>query len=462
MPGMQFHRRTLPNGIRIITVPMLSIESVTVLVMVGAGSRYENKANSGISHFLEHMAFKGTTKRPTALSISTLIDGIGGECNAFTGKEVTGYYIKSAAAHVELSVDVLSDMLQNSLFDQAEINKEKGVILEEINLYEDTPARKIGDVFERLLYGDVPMGWDISGEKDVIKKTTRVDFVRYLDSLYSADRITVVISGGVEVKKAEELVIKYFGKMKKFKTDPYAPVIPSDPSLSLRAHSINSVRGNLPNLEDPHVGRSLLPPQDDKRDARVLIKHKKTEQVHIALGVKTVAINNPDRYPLSVLSAILGGGMSSRLFHEVREKRGLGYYVRSHSEEYQDTGYFCSTAGVDPKRIDEAITVILEQYQQVAGGTLHVADSELKKAKEYMKGHFILDMEDSRSVAGFYATQELLEDHIDNMEDILVKIDKVTKDDVLRVAQTYLTKPMQLAIIGDFEDKDHFQKLLEA
>src|SRR6185437_7822712 len=195
---MTFNRKVLANGLRVIAIPMSSMESATVLVMAGAGSRYENSKNSGISHFLEHMAFKGTQKRPTAMDISSLIDGMGGEFNAFTGKETTGYYIKSAKDKIETTVDVLSDMLLNSKFDSEEIEKEKGVIIEEINLYEDMPARKIGDIYEQLLYGDTPMGWDIGGDKAIIRSITRADFLTYLADLYSASNLTVVIAGGID------------------------------------------------------------------------------------------------------------------------------------------------------------------------------------------------------------------------------------------------------------------------
>lgn len=423
---MQYHKKVLQNGLRILTVPMPSFESATVLVMVSAGSRYETKDNSGISHFLEHMAFKGTSKRPSALSISTLIDGIGGEFNAFTGKETTGYYIKSSANHIELSLDVLSDMLQQSLFDPSEIDKERGVILEEINLYEDTPARKIGDVYERLLYGDTPMGWDIAGDKAVIRKIQRDDFLAYMGSLYSASNLSVVVAGGIDSQKTNTLVEKYFGQMNVFAKKHHESIV------------------------------------ETQTEPNVFVKHKKTEQVHIALGVRTVPINHKDRYALSILASILGGGMSSRLFHEVREKRGLGYYVRTSSEHYQDCGSLVSTAGIDPKRVDDAILVILDEYHKIARGKSHVADEELKKAKEYLKGHLILDMEDSRSVAGFYASQELLEDTIDNLDDVLLQIDKITKDNIMQVAKRYLRpQSLNLAVIGDFEDGEKFRKLLE-
>ncbi|MBP9719164.1 MAG: insulinase family protein [Candidatus Levybacteria bacterium] len=420
---MIYKRTILENGLRVLTIPMRSFESATALVLVGAGSRYEDKTNSGISHFLEHMAFKGTKTRPTTLSIANLVDGIGGEFNAYTGKESTGYYIKSAANNIELSIDILADMLQNSLLDQKEIDKEKGVILEEINLYEDTPSRKIGEVYEELLYGDTPLGWDIAGNKKVIKGVKRKDFVDYMKSLYSADNITVVIAGGVEEKTATELVQKYFGKMPKFDTIKYSPVLES------------------------------------RSKPAVLIRQKKTEQVHIALGVRTVADEHKDHYPLEVLAAIVGGGMSSRLFTEVREKRGLAYYVRSYSEHYTDCGSFVTLAGVDAKRADEAVKVIVEQYREIANGS-QIEATELKKAKEFLKGHFVLELEDSRSVAGWYASQELFNKKMYNPDDILAKIDAVTAEEVKAVAQEYLVRPLNLAIIGDFKDKKPFEKIL--
>lgn len=423
---MKFNRTVFSNGLRVLTIPMPSFESATVMVMVGAGSRYETRFNNGISHFLEHMAFKGTKKRPTAMAISSLIDGIGGEFNAFTGKETTGYYIKSAADKIEISLDVLSDMLMHSKFDSAEIEKEKGVILEEINLYEDTPVRKIGDIYERLLYGDTPMGWDIAGEKDVIKKVQRSDFLSYISKLYSAGNITVVIAGGIDVPKIEELINKYFGKMSKFDTLRYKKVVKKQ--------------------EKPEL----------------LIKQKKTEQVHVALGVRTVPLEHADRYPLEVLAAILGGGMSSRLFHEVREKRGLAYYVRSSADHYQDCGSLVSLAGVDPKRVKEAIVVILDQYHRISNFQFPISNKELKKAKEYLKGHLVLELEDSRSVAGFYATQELLEKKIDNPDGAIKKIDSVTAEQIENAARKYfVNKGLNLAVIGNFPSGQEFEKLLK-
>lgn len=423
---MQFHKKVLANGLRILTIPMPSLESATVLVMAGAGSRYETRKNSGISHFLEHMAFKGTEKRPTAMDISSLIDGMGGEFNAFTGKETTGYYIKSAKDHVATSLDVLSDMLMHSKLDPTEIDKEKGVIIEEINLYEDMPARKIGDIYEQLLYSDTPMGWDIAGDKAIIRSIQRTDFLSYLGELYSASNLTVVVAGGIDSEESFAQVERYFGEMKRFGTKSFEPI------------------------------------HEQQVKPAILIKQKQTEQIHIALGVRTIPITSPKRYPLSVLSAILGGGMSSRLFHEVREKRGLGYYVRSSSDEYADAGTLVSTAGIDPKRVVEAVEVMVTEYSKVSHGSMNLTDEELKKAKEFLKGHLVLDLEDSRSVSGFYAHQELLEEKIENPDEVIAEIEKVTKEDVEAVGKEFFKEEtLNLALIGNFEDGQKLEALLK-
>ena len=423
---MQFKRRILPNGVRVLVIPMPSFESATVLVMSGAGSRYETSKNSGISHFLEHMAFKGTEKRPDAMSISSLVDGIGGEFNAFTGRETTGFYVKAAASQAELCLDLLSDMLQHSKFDPIEINKEKGVIMEEINLYEDMPHRKIGDIYEELLYGDTPMGWDIAGSKDVIRSITREDFVEYMKSLYSADNITLVIAGGVDPEAMFALAQKYLGNMPKFST--------------IKAIKV----------------------EDGQNSPAFKLVTKTTEQVHFAMGFRTVPLDDMDQNALEVLSAVLGGGMSSRLFLEIREKRGLAYYVRSSHDQYVDCGTFVSTAGVDPKRADEAIKVMIEQYKYVTSEKGKVTEEELKKAKEFIKGHLVLELEDSRSVSGFYAHQELLDKKVENPDESIAEIEAVTLEQVNFVAKKYFTKnTLNLAVIGNFTDRQPFEKLLE-
>ncbi|MBI4084645.1 MAG: insulinase family protein, partial [Candidatus Levybacteria bacterium] len=306
-----------------------------------------------------------------------------------------------------------------------EINKEKGVILEEKNLYEDTPMRNIGDIYEQLLYGDTPMGWDVIGTKEVIQGMTREQFLAYMQSLYSSHNMTVVIAGGIDEEKGRDLVDEYFNPMKKFA------------------------------IKNPE------PVKEDQKKPAVKIKEKKTEQIHIALGVRTVAIDSDDRHPLSVLAAILGGGMSSRLFDEVREKRGLAYYVRSSSDHYKDAGTFVSMAGIDPKRITEAVKVIVSEYAKATGGNLKITDQELKKAKEYLKGHLVLELEDSRAVAGFFAHQELLEKEILTPAQVIAKIEAVSKDDINRVGKAYFQSAgLNLALIGNFADRQRLEDLL--
>ncbi|OGH48245.1 MAG: hypothetical protein A3A51_04480 [Candidatus Levybacteria bacterium RIFCSPLOWO2_01_FULL_39_10] len=423
---MKFKKKVLPNGLTILTVPTPSFESATAMVMVGAGSRFETRKNNGISHFLEHMAFKGTKSRPTFMEIAGLIDGIGGEFNAFTSKEYTGYYIKAGKNNIEICLNLLSDMLKNSLLDEKEIEKEKGVIIEEINLYEDTPMRNIGDIFERLLYGDTPMGWDTAGEKDVIRSLKRADFVNYMDNLYSPSNMTVVFAGGIDEDSSVSLADKYFSDMKKYKVITAKPV------------------------------------KEDQKKPEVRLKTKKTEQTHIALGVRTVPIGHKDKYTLSVLASILGGGMSSRLFSEVREKRGLAYYVRASSDQYTDAGSLVVTAGIDPKRIEEAITVIVSELSDLRDGRKKISKTELKKAKEYLKGHLVLELEDSRSVAIYYATQLILEKEIKNPDEVLKEVDKVSEVEIMTAAKKYLVGVgLNLALIGDFKDKGKFERHLK-
>jgi len=399
---------------------------VTTLVMVGAGSRYENKKINGLSHFLEHMFFKGTTKRPTALDISSVVDGIGGEFNAFTSKEYTGYYVKAASKHMDLSLDVLSDMILHSKFDSAEIEKEKGVIMEEINLYEDTPMRRIGDVFEELLYGDQPLGWAVLGTKDVIKSITRDHFVQYISDLYKGGNVIVGVAGGIaDEKLAIDNVERYFGE-----------------------------------LADEKVPAPLAV-DNEQCQSKVLVKYKKTDQAHLSIGVRAFPVDSPERYAMSVLSTILGGNMSSRLFIQVRERRGLAYYVRSGADHYRDAGYFVTQAGLDIKRIEEAVSVIVDEYWKLTNKG-ELSDAELTKAKEYIKGKMVLELEDSQSVAGLYVSQALLEKEIKTADVIMEKIDKVTKEDVARVAMEVFKKyKLNLAIIGPFDTGKKFEELLK-
>ena len=429
---MIYQKHTLPNGLRLITIPMPSVQSVTVLVLVGAGSRFEEKGINGLSHFLEHMAFKGTKKRPTALEISSIIDGIGGESNAFTSKDHTGYYIKAAVKHLPLLLDLLSDILLHSQLDEKEIDKEKGVIIEEYNMYEDLPMRKVGDLYENLLYGDTRLGRDIIGRKEVISSVKRKHFVDYMDRLYSPANAVVVIAGGIDKNSNDKIQItnqiqnsieKYFGEWGKRKVE--------------KAETVD----------------------DSQKTPGLLVQYKDTQQAHLCLGVRAYQLTHPKRYALGVLTSVLGGGMSSRLFIEVREKRGLAYYVHSATEKYTDVGNFVTQAGVDVGRIDEAIKVIITEYQKMADK--RVSEEELNKAKEYLKGRLTLELEDSHNVASLFGTAELLEKEIRTPSEIMEKIDKVTSGEVQAVAKNIFGQNrLNLAIIGPYKDEDRFKNLL--
>ncbi len=417
-------KTTLDSGLRIVTESLPGTQSVTALVLTKAGSRYEHKSINGISHFLEHMFFKGAEKYKGAKEVSEAIDSVGGEFNAFTSKEYAGYYVKLAAHHKELALDVISDMLLHARFDQEEIEKERGVILEEINMYQDTPMYQVAWDFERALFGDQPIGWDEGGIKDVIRALQRSDFVEYKESLYTTGNMVVCLAGAVDHEEVVELVKRYFPMEKKEPTRTMPPAVAG----------LDTVK-------------------------RVSLGSKKTEQAHLVLGVKGLPEQHPDHYVLRVLSSILGGNMSSRMFMAVREAKGLAYYISCGTEDYLDTGTFYTRAGVDVNRIDDAIKEILVEYQKIADAP--VDEQELKKGKEFLKGKLTLSLEDSEHVAQMHARNELLYDQLRSYDDIAAAVDKVTAGDVERVAKMLL-KPeaMHLAVIGPYDDVARFEKLL--
>ncbi len=417
-----FEKTQLGNGIRVVTAPMPQVGSVSCFVMLAAGSRYETPESKGIAHFAEHMFFKGTERRPTARSISAEIDAIGGEFNAFTGKELTGYYVRCATETRDVALDVLADMLLHSRFDPDEIEKERGVILEEMNVYLDTPQRYVGQVYDRLLYADQPLGWDILGTKETIEGATRETFTTYLDTWYRPERMVIGVAGRLGDALMERL------------------------------------EGLLGGIEPRETGTPIpveLPPDG----SRVLIHTKSSEQAHLILGVRGYPIGHPNRYALQLLAVVLGSGMSSRLFTEVREKRGLGYYIHAGATSYTDAGTFYASAGVDVSRIDEAITTILGELRKIAAEP--VPADELEKARGYSKGRFVLRLESPQGAIQYGLRREVLENEIEEPDDMLARLDEVTVEDVQRVAQDLFEgRRLYLAIVGPFDDPAHFEQLL--
>ncbi len=419
-----YTKTTLKNGLRIITVPQKSTKAVTALVLVGTGSKYETKKINGISHFLEHMYFKGTKKRPSTIAIAETLDKIGGIYNAFTGEEYTGYYAKVAASHAELALDWVSDIYLNSLLPEEEIKKERGVIVEEINMYYDHPMFYLGILWNQLLYGDQPAGWPLFGTKENVIGMTQQDLLNYMKNQYVASNTIVCLSGRIREKEIISKVKKYFSKI-----------------------STKKAKGKSPVIEKQNKPQILLQPRE-------------TDQTHLVLGARAYNLFHPQRFTQEILEVILGGMMSSRLFIEVREKLGIAYYIKTNVNSDPDTGYLATQAGVDNKNVEKAISIILREYKKIS--QKKVPAKEFKKAKDYIKGKTALELESSDAQATFYAGQELLENKILTPEEIFKKIDKISINDILKVAKDiFQPNKLNLVLIGPFKDKSKFQKLFK-
>jgi predicted Zn-dependent peptidase len=420
-----FERHTLDNGLRVLLAPMPQATSVTCMIMLAAGSRYETAETNGIAHFSEHMFFKGTERRPTARDIGTEVDGIGGEFNAFTGKEYTGYYVKCAAEFRDTALDVLVDMLRNSKFAEDEIEREKGVIVEEMNMYYDTPRDFIGGVYEELLYGDQPLGWDIIGRKETVRGATRETFLDYTGRWYRPDRMVVGLGGAVGADAVEK---------------------------------IGQLLGDLPG-EPTGAPAPLVVPNGN--GSQIKIHRKDSDQAHLCLGVPSYPLDHPDRYPLQMLATVLGTGMSSRLFTEVRERRGLAYYVFGINHSYTDAGSLYAQAGVDITRADEAVQTVATELRKIAEEP--VGQAELDKSRNLAKGRFLLQLENPQGMIIFGLRREVLEGEATDPQEVLDGLDAVTSEDVQRVAQDVIgANGLNLALIGPFDDAAKFEALLSS
>ncbi|MDP3794888.1 MAG: pitrilysin family protein [bacterium] len=418
-----YHKTQLSNGLRVITIPMDSTRTFTAVVLVKTGSKYEEKRLNGISHFLEHMFFKGTKRRPTARQISEEIEGVGGEFNAFTAKENTAYYVKVPDMHQMRALDILSDMMCDPLHEHDEVERERNVVIEEMNMYFDTPMRYVGDLFEELTYGDQPAGWPIIGTKESLHNIKRPEILSYFGQHYQAQDSALVIAGRFDEAEILKTAEQLFGK--------------------------------LPTGEKNSKPKTA----EAQEEPRALVYEKKTDQTHLILGFRAFHMFHPDRYALSVLATILGGGMSSRMFTAVRERRGLAYYVRSDVDFYTDSGYSATAAGVENGKVEEAIRAILDEYRAIRSEP--VPETEIKKAKEFLKGRTLMDLEESNEVAFWYGQQEILKEEIIRPEDVFKKVDAVTAQDLQRVArEVFKPDGLNLALIGPFSDKERFKNLI--
>lgn len=423
---MKYELHTLPNGLVVLFIDVGAFPTITTQLLVSAGSRYERKDNNGIAHFFEHIPFKGTKKYPTAFDISSAVEGRGGLFNAFTSKDHTAYWIKALAEHFETSVDILSDMILNPLLDPEEIEREKGVIVEEINMYEDTPARRVNEVLENRMYPDNPLGYDILGTKETVTSFTKKTFTEYMDTFYYPNNAVFVVAGGLDQVKSQKSEVRRYLEIIEEKFSSWKP-------------------GKKP---------AFQPVVENQSQPDVHIHYKKTEQAHFALGFRAFSFNDPRREALSLLATILGGGSSSRLFIEVRERRGLCYYIGAGRDFYNDTGSFVIQAGItnQAEKVKEAIAVTLKECKKIAEGDLK--EDELTRAKEMLKGRILLSFEDSANVANFFAYNKLIERKLKDPVELLKKVDAVTGADIGDLAKAiFVPEHLNFATIGPFEDK---------
>ena len=419
-----FKKIVLKNGLRIISIPKKTALAATVLILVRTGSKYEKKDTNGISHFLEHMLFKGTKNHPSPLSVAETLDMVGGVFNAFTSEEYTGYYAKVESSHFELALDWVSDIFLNSILPKKEMEKERGVIVQEINMLSDHPLSYVQILWPELLYGDQPAGWNIAGTKKNVMEMSQKELVDYWRKQYVASNTVVCMAGGIKQKQSLELAKKYFTKMQTSSPIEKAKVV------------------------------------EIQNNPQILVHFKETDQTHLCLGVRSYNSFHPDKYVIEILGTILGGMMSSRMFIEVREKLGLCYYIRTSVDDNSDTGFLVTQAGVDNENVEKAILTILKEYKKVS--SKKISALELKKAKDNIKGKMALQLESSDALASYYGGQELMEKKILTPDEIFKKIDKVSANDVLRVSKDiFKSKKLNLAVIGPFKEKDSFKKILK-
>ncbi len=419
-----YYKDTLDSGLRVLTIPMPSTRSVTVMVMAGAGSRYEQRRINGLSHFIEHMFFKGGEKYPDTMAVSSAIDSVGGAFNAFTSEEKVAYFVKLSSSKKEIAYDVLSDMLLKSKFDSEEIERERGVIIEEIRMYNDDPMSRVQMDFKTHFFGDQPLGWDIAGPEEVIQSVVRDDFMEFRSSHYIPENCTLVAAGGLTHEENMELAKTNFAFEKgngKIEAAPYQPL----------------------------------------EGARSLLSKREIEQAHFIIGFPIPGDGHDDQPALKVMTNIFGGTMSSRLFHQVRERRGLAYYIRASRHAFSDTGCLQITSGVNVDKLEDAIGCVMEEVNKIS--TNGITEEELQRGKENLKGRIDLSLEDSMNVASMYAMQETLFKKVKTPEELVKEIDAVTLDHVADVANRYLDKSkVRMAALGPYDALEPFDRRLDS
>jgi predicted Zn-dependent peptidase len=415
----QFEVRPLDGGARLVTAPMSDRASISLVLMFGVGSRYEDDRLGGASHFIEHLFFKGTRRRPTSKEIAEAIEGVGGVINASTDKEVTTYWTRVPAEHLELAVDVLFDIVTDSTLAADDIDRERMVILEELKMYQDLPQDYVHSLFEEVMWPGHPLGRDIGGTLASVAALSRDDLVDYITHHYSRPHLVVSLSGGIDPARAAEMVSARVGALAPKNGSGYVPA----------------------------------PGRLDKPGLAFL--NKKTEQAHLCLGTRAISYLDDDRYALDLINTILGEGMSSRLFLEIREKRGLAYDVHSFTSKHNDGGYFAVYAGVDPSKAEETVLAVLEELRRMVEQP--VPETELTKAREYNKGRLKLGLESTNAMASWLGQQQLLAGRIRPLAEVVASIDAVDQATIQRVAARVLDQPIQLSVVGPFASDSKFR-----
>ncbi|MBI4201791.1 MAG: insulinase family protein [Chloroflexi bacterium] len=419
-----YQQTVLPNGLRVISAEMPHTRSVSINIFTGVGSRYENDQEAGVSHFLEHMLFKGTKRRPTGADISGAIEQVGGLMNAGTDRETTSFWCKVASPHFHQALDVLMDILRNPLISLEDVEKERGVIQEELNMTNDYPGYRVDLLTDEMLWPNHPMGRDIGGTRETVEGVTQPMILDWYHKHYVASNMVVSVAGNIAHGEVVEAVANLAHDLPTGTIPQYQPAVYGDPS-----------------------------------QPRVRLENRRTEQAHLSLFLPGLATRHLDRYALDLMNGVLGDGMSSRLFVELREKRGLAYEVHSSSTHFRDTGSIVVYSAVEPHKAKEALCTALEEMERIKDS---IPEEELSKAKEYAKGRLLLRMEDTRAVAGWAGAQEILYGQVMTVDDVVDQVDAITTDDALRAARTYLTtEKLKLAVVGPYRSDRQFQALLK-
>jgi predicted Zn-dependent peptidase len=418
-----YEKVTLENGLRLVTAAMPHTRSVAINFFIGAGSRYETEAQAGISHFIEHVCFKGTDKRPTSKEIATVIEGVGGMFNAGTDKELTIYWSKVAQPYFTSALDVMADILLNSKFDPAEIEKERQVIIEEINMSLDMPAARVSMLIDELMWPGHPLGRDIAGSKESVAAMTREIMLDYLAAQYQPGNTVLSIAGAINHQETVD--------------------------------AVNQATAGWSAQKTP----AIYTPYQENAGRRVRIEKRDTEQTQLCLALPGLSITHPERFQLDLLNIILGEGMSSRLFIEIRDKLGLAYSIQSYAEHFLDTGMMAIAAGVDNKNLALAVRAILEEVARLKES---IPEAEINKAKELFKGRILLRMEDSRSVSGWTGSQEILTGKILTVDEVIAIVDAITAGELKKLAEELLVgEQLRLAVVGPIDPEGNWEDLLK-